>query len=751
MASNDDLKKWDAGLRAKFPWLGNLRRKWTMDALEAHRNDRDVVPLLVEAMGLRDEAIAVRAGTALADLGGYPAVDALCALWALKRDERLGQMIAERNYLASQPLQLKVLSALKCGKRVVLDRADVIPFFISLLADADEAVRCGAARSLEQMAPGAAQDALCDEAIKNPTGAAAKLCLATGKRPSDQERACLFLFVTRQLDEYFQEDFEFQNLRLQYGRADSLVREHIIAVLRSGDRRTTGFWTKSPLSESSEEETRLACESWLQHAEWPQLFRACLQLPLKLSLDLWSALVKSGWKPEARDEAALFEELLPHITRLAAAPDGARSLNQLQFGGVLCTDGQTESRTPGQQMVKGMRHRGRVNRAAFAPDGKLLVTASRDGKARVWDAATGELALPVLVHESEVTHALFSPDGRRIATSTGGIVRIWDVRNGACAVGPIRHAKSVPWIMFHPDGSRLATACRDGTARVWDLHSGRMAFPPLRHEGETRCAVFDHNGAKIVTLSSNRTVRVWDAVTGESVLSPIRYTEDLSVVQFTSDSSRIVAAGVGGVTRLWDAATGSAVDHDGCRGSSDAGPHGTRIAKSGRLQDGLLTVWDLRTGASAVLPKDGVAGYDQAIFSRDRTLVAVSCGPTARVWDLSSKTPVTPDLRHQGMICHMVFSPDGGRLLTSSEDGTARIWYIGSVLSLGRLWPAQAKPLDLERLAAIRTSDPKTVAAVNVVRRLVGFQLTIGSFEEVIQDPHEFAGSFVQALEVFTD
>jgi len=59
-------------------------------------------------------------------------------------------------------------------------------------------------------------DVLCNLAIHDPSGSAAKICIATGKRPSDSEEACLFLVATGQLDAYFKKDAHLQGLRLAY-------------------------------------------------------------------------------------------------------------------------------------------------------------------------------------------------------------------------------------------------------------------------------------------------------------------------------------------------------------------------------------------------------------------------------------------------------------------------------------------------------------------------------------------------------
>ncbi|MFW6163769.1 MAG: hypothetical protein ACODAJ_13450, partial [Planctomycetota bacterium] len=272
----------------------------------------DVVPLLAEAVASEDAAVATRAREALKGLVSQGAVDALCACWAQSRDERLGALVAERGYVAAQPGEVRVLTALKCGKRTKPGGKNAARVMLGLLGDPDEVVRSGAERGLRHAAPGLGQDALCDEAIRNPGGPAARICIEEGMRHSDHERNCLFLFVTRQLDAYFEEDFEFQALRLEYDRADAAVQGHVMEVVRSGDRRCAGFFgTKSkPLAECSETEIKLALDSWVRHEQWDRLFQACLEMPLKYGLSALEALRGSGWQPDAPELRSVFRQVL---------------------------------------------------------------------------------------------------------------------------------------------------------------------------------------------------------------------------------------------------------------------------------------------------------------------------------------------------------------------------------------------------------------------------------------------------------
>jgi WD domain, G-beta repeat len=72
------------------------------------------------------------------------------------------------------------------------------------------------------------------------------------------------------------------------------------------------------------------------------------------------------------------------------------------------------------------RHGGLVNSASFSADGASVVTASDNGTARLWDAATGVPIGKPLQHERSVISASFSPDGAKVVTaSEDSTARVW--------------------------------------------------------------------------------------------------------------------------------------------------------------------------------------------------------------------------------------------------------------------------------------------------------------------------------------
>ena len=64
-----------------------------------------------------------------------------------------------------------------------------------------------------------------------------------------------------------------------------------------------------------------------------------------------------------------------------------------------------------------------------------------------------------------------------------------------------------------------------------------------------------------------------------------------------------------------------------------------------------------------------------AQFSPDGTrVVTASEDKTARLWDAESGKSLGEAMKHQGIVWSAQFSPDGTRVVTASYDRTARLW-----------------------------------------------------------------------------
>jgi WD40 repeat protein len=125
-----------------------------------------------------------------------------------------------------------------------------------------------------------------------------------------------------------------------------------------------------------------------------------------------------------------------------------------------------------------LTHYGPVNSVVFSPDGRLLLTASDDFTAKVWEVTTGKL-LTILPgsgstngHQDIVTRAKFSPNGKTIVTTCNdGRVRLWEANTGRFVKYLRAYSKGVNSADFSHNGRYVVTGSNDGTTRIWDLNS----------------------------------------------------------------------------------------------------------------------------------------------------------------------------------------------------------------------------------------------------------------------------------------
>ncbi|HWO25005.1 MAG TPA: CHAT domain-containing protein, partial [Kofleriaceae bacterium] len=88
-----------------------------------------------------------------------------------------------------------------------------------------------------------------------------------------------------------------------------------------------------------------------------------------------------------------------------------------------------------------------------------------------------------------------------------------------------------------------------------------------------------------------------------------------------------------------------------------------------------MLIWMAARSLPLIPPLAHQGGVLSAAFSPDGTrVVTASDDHTARVWDAATGKLLAPALTHQGPVRSAAFSPDGTRVVTASDDRTARVW-----------------------------------------------------------------------------
>ena len=156
--------------------------------------------------------------------------------------------------------------------------------------------------------------------------------------------------------------------------------------------------------------------------------------------------------------------------------------------------------------------------------GLLLLAQALDRAVRVGDADLERVVRTALtawrqvfvVPQAALPHAdwvwdvTFSPDGKRVLTgSKDRTAQLWDARTGRRLGPPLRHQHPVWAVAFSPDGKTVLTGCgtddgRNGEARLWDAATGKPLGPPLATGGTVSTAAFSADGQTLIKIYVQR-------------------------------------------------------------------------------------------------------------------------------------------------------------------------------------------------------------------------------------------------------
>ncbi len=156
----------------------------------------------------------------------------------------------------------------------------------------------------------------------------------------------------------------------------------------------------------------------------------------------------------------------PDGTILAAASDAGRA--------------RTWDATNGKPLTAELTYHEAAYQVSFSRDSRFLVIPTGDDYADVRDARTGVRRFK-LASGNTLVYAQYSPDDGSILTAgRDSRVRLWNAATGQPSPIQFQHGYAVEYAGFSADGHTILTASLDHTARVWDAQTGRALTPPLQ-------------------------------------------------------------------------------------------------------------------------------------------------------------------------------------------------------------------------------------------------------------------------------
>jgi WD40 repeat protein/predicted Ser/Thr protein kinase len=311
--------------------------------------------------------------------------------------------------------------------------------------------------------------------------------------------------------------------------------------------------------------------------------------------------------------------------------------------------------------------------------GQRLVTAHADRKAYVWDATAGTLLRTLAGHGGEVRDVTFTPDGRGVVTaSEDGKVRLWadGTENPAIfsdpASGPPAKTELLA-VAVSPNGREIAAGGLDGKLRVWPVGLPDRPTIWTPDVGEIQAVRYSPDGKWLVVGGRSGRLKKWELGTANPPAELAAGNDHVAAVAFSGDSKLVAAATTDGMCRVWGVTDGRQTLAVQAHPSGATGvvftPDGKRLVTCGR--DRAVGVYDATSGVLLGTYKghtDSVWGV--VIDPTGRKIAAAGLDGTTRVWDLAADQEWRSfQMDSKGLMAFAV-SPDSRWLVSGGKAGT---------------------------------------------------------------------------------
>jgi len=238
--------------------------------------------------------------------------------------------------------------------------------------------------------------------------------------------------------------------------------------------------------------------------------------------------------------------------------------------------------------------------------------------------------------------------------------------------------------MLNSTGEWLALACpRSQQLFVWEWRSETYVLKQRGHAFGMRCMAYSQDGVVVCTGGEDGKIKLWNALSGFCYVTMQKsHTAPITRVTFAKPSV-VLSASLDGTVRAHDLHRyrtfrtlttptpvqflSLAVDASGeivCAGSTDPFH---------------IYSWNLQTGKLLDIFTDHSGPVSSLCFQPNGgTLVSSSWDGTVRLWDMYKGNVSTDSLRHNTDVVCVTFRPDGKEICSGSVGGVLSFWDVES-------------------------------------------------------------------------
>ncbi|MYA99885.1 hypothetical protein F4X90_09455 [Candidatus Poribacteria bacterium] len=324
---------------------------------------------------------------------------------------------------------------------------------------------------------------------------------------------------------------------------------------------------------------------------------------------------------------------------------------------------------------------------AFSPDSNLFAFVSSPDTVTISDINIGKDIAKLTGHTAPVHTLLFSPCGQYLAgASLGATVQIWNIQNESLVMMPTTYK-----------GNRVRLAyTADETLRIADVHGNKVMISDASTGKKLdmfetvgyidQASRFSSDGTQFAFFSKRGGLQIWKAGTPLTVASFSGFKSTAESVVFLQDGSTLVSNHWGTTGKVfWNVASRETQRiFPPLTGRTSFFQKGMALSPCEELlavdtSDANIEIWHIPSETLiAELTEHEKHGHRITLAFSPTTEYLVSGGWTdeSYIWDVARWEKQHSLTKQTDSVVDIAFHPNGKLFVTSSRDGTVRLWNV---------------------------------------------------------------------------
>jgi len=339
--------------------------------------------------------------------------------------------------------------------------------------------------------------------------------------------------------------------------------------------------------------------------------------------------------------------------------------------------------TTGEEINSIDAHKGRIGTIKFSTNNQLVITSgSWDKTVKVWSVNSGNLVKTFSGLAKNIYQQAFIDSAHYYS--------VGKYRNRAFINYMSKNFKNnefkdkngeVSCVTLSNNKHYIAYGTSKKHSKIISAITGKVKHKFITQKTWIREIAFSNNDNYLATGSFEQLI-IWDVETGKEVISIDKKFKVPHVIRFSKDN-KYIAVGCFKKAKIFEVATGKEIKSFSSKEiiySVDFSNDGKYLAtgEGNKTQEGKykINIWNIKTGKTEKSFTAHTRQITNLRFTTDDKTLASSGNRVIKLWDISGDKPVekmTIDA-HARWINDINFSENNAQLISTSQDGTVKIW-----------------------------------------------------------------------------